>query len=82
MCGGSLELHPCSHVAHVYRDHSPYDWGRSVTDILRKNTVRLAEVWLDDYKEFYYEKIGYQLVLLHWFELLFKYFRYRIFSLS
>ena len=24
--------------------------------------MRMAEVWLDDYKQFYYEKLGYALV--------------------
>ncbi|KAH3721774.1 hypothetical protein DPMN_064722 [Dreissena polymorpha] len=61
MCGGSLEIHPCSTVAHVFRSKSPYDWGRSYSEILRHNAVRLAEVWLDDYKHFYYESIAYQL---------------------
>ena len=62
MCGGTLEVHPCSHVAHVYRFVSPYKWDGKVEDILKKNTMRLAEVWLDDYKKYYYERIGYTLV--------------------
>ncbi|KAL4222141.1 polypeptide N-acetylgalactosaminyltransferase [Mactra antiquata] len=61
MCGGSLEIHPCSIVGHIFRSKSPYNWVRPVHLILRKNTVRLAEVWLDDYKKYYYERIGYQL---------------------
>ena len=55
-------MHPCSHVAHVFRASSPYKWGKSFFEILRKNAVRMAEVWLDDYKQFYYEKLGYDLV--------------------
>ena len=66
MCGGSLEIHPCSHVGHVFRDRSPYNWGRSIGDILKKNKVRLAEVWLDDYKQFYYEQLGYNLVISYY----------------
>ena len=62
MCGGTLEVHPCSHVAHVFRFVSPYNWGGDVTNILKKNHIRLAEVWLDDYKQYYYENIGYDLV--------------------
>lgn len=61
MCGGSLEIHPCSHVSHVFRKTSPYNWGRSVHDILRKNAVRMVEVWFDDYKKFFFERIGYRL---------------------
>ena len=30
-------------------------------NVIRKNTVRLAEVWLDDYKNYYYERLKYQL---------------------
>lgn len=57
MCGGTLEIIPCSHVGHIFRKRSPYKWKPGV-NVLRKNTVRLAEVWLDDYKEIYYKRIG------------------------
>ena len=30
-------------------------------NIIRKNSVRLAEVWLDEYKNLYYERIQYDL---------------------
>ena len=62
MCGGSLEVHPCSHVSHVYRFGTPYSWDGNIASILKKNHVRVAEVWLDDYKKFYYERTGYDLV--------------------
>ncbi|XP_062587800.1 polypeptide N-acetylgalactosaminyltransferase 5-like, partial [Saccostrea cucullata] len=61
MCGGSLEIHPCSHVAHIFRAVSPYKWGKSFVEILRKNAVRTAEVWMDEYKHAYYERINYDL---------------------
>lgn len=61
MCGGSLEIHPCSHVAHLFRTISPYKWGKSFKDILRKNAVRTAEVWMDEYKHIYYERLNYDL---------------------
>ena len=57
-----MEIHPCSHVGHVFRTSSPFSWGRDIQKILRKNRVRVAEVWLDDYKRFYYGTIGYDLV--------------------
>ncbi|GFW15879.1 putative polypeptide N-acetylgalactosaminyltransferase 9 [Trichonephila clavipes] len=57
MCGGSLEILPCSHVGHIFRKRSPYKW-KSGVNVLRKNSVRLAEVWLDDYKKYYYDRIG------------------------
>ncbi len=33
-------------------------------DIVKKNAVRLAEVWLDDYKQIYYQRIGNRLVIV------------------
>ena len=51
MCGGSLVCTPCSHVGHVFRKRSPYAGASSMID---RNSIRLAEVWLDDYKEIYY----------------------------
>ncbi|XP_075168693.1 polypeptide N-acetylgalactosaminyltransferase 9 isoform X2 [Haematobia irritans] len=57
MCGGVLEIVPCSHVGHIFRKRSPYKW-RSGVNVLKKNSVRLAEVWLDDYAKYYYQRIG------------------------
>ncbi|CAL1274073.1 unnamed protein product [Larinioides sclopetarius] len=57
MCGGSLEIIPCSLVGHIFRKRSPYKWKTGV-NVLRKNSVRLAEVWLDEYKKYYYDRIG------------------------
>lgn len=57
MCGGTLEIIPCSHVGHIFRRRSPYKW-RSGVNVLKRNSVRLAEVWLDDYAKYYYQRIG------------------------
>jgi polypeptide N-acetylgalactosaminyltransferase len=57
MCGGTLEIVPCSHVGHIFRKRSPYKWISGVNVPLR-NSVRLAEVWLDDYKKYYYHRVG------------------------
>ncbi|CAF3009602.1 unnamed protein product [Rotaria socialis] len=59
-CGGELLCAPCSHVGHIFRKRSPYSWPKNV-NVVKKNTVRLAEVWLDEYKQFYYERIGHDL---------------------
>ena len=63
MCGGTLEIIPCSHVGHIFRKRSPYSWKTGV-NVVKKNSVRLAEVWLDDYKKYYYERFNYDLVSL------------------
>jgi polypeptide N-acetylgalactosaminyltransferase len=60
MCGGILEVIPCSHVGHIFREISPYTWRKNV-DVLRKNNVRLAEVWMDEFKTYYYERIDFDL---------------------
>jgi polypeptide N-acetylgalactosaminyltransferase len=60
MCGGTLEIVPCSHVGHIFRKRSPYKW-RSGVNVLRRNSIRLAEVWLDEFKRYYYDRIGHDL---------------------
>lgn len=57
MCGGSIETIPCSSVGHIYRKKSPYKW-KPGENVLLKNSVRLAEVWLDDYSEIFFKRIG------------------------
>lgn len=34
-----------------------FQW-RSGVNVLKRNSVRLAEVWLDDYAQYYYQRIG------------------------
>ncbi|CAF93469.1 unnamed protein product, partial [Tetraodon nigroviridis] len=50
-CGGSLEIHPCSHVGHVFPKKAPYSRNKALA-----NSVRAAEVWMDEYKEIYYHR--------------------------
>jgi polypeptide N-acetylgalactosaminyltransferase len=52
MCGGSLELIPCSRVGHVFRKRRPYGDGNA--DTMTKNSLRVAHVWMDEYIEHYF----------------------------
>jgi polypeptide N-acetylgalactosaminyltransferase len=52
MCGGSLEFIPCSHVGHIFRHGHPYNMTgeKGKNDVNGWNCMRVAEVWMDDYK--------------------------------
>ncbi|XP_037349807.1 polypeptide N-acetylgalactosaminyltransferase 12 [Talpa occidentalis] len=50
-CGGILETHPCSHVGHVFPKQAPYSRKKALA-----NSVRAAEVWMDEFKELYYHR--------------------------
>ena len=45
----------CSRVGHVFRKISPYSWPGGVARIINHNTQRIATVWMDDYKDFFYK---------------------------
>lgn len=48
MCGGRLEILPCSRVGHVFRRRRPYG-SPNGEDTMTYNSLRAAHVWLDDY---------------------------------
>lgn len=52
-CGGQMEIIPCSVVGHIFRTKSPHTFPNSSATITR-NLVRLAEVWMDEYKWIFY----------------------------
>uniref|UniRef100_A0A183C4D8 Glyco_trans_2-like domain-containing protein n=1 Tax=Globodera pallida TaxID=36090 RepID=A0A183C4D8_GLOPA len=56
MCGGSVEIVPCSHVGHIFRAGHPYNMTATDgnKDVHGTNSKRLAEVWMDDYKRLFY----------------------------
>ncbi|XP_077977971.1 polypeptide N-acetylgalactosaminyltransferase 11-like [Glandiceps talaboti] len=53
-CGGKLEIIPCSRVGHVFRKRRPYG-NPTGEDTMSKNSLRVAHVWMDDYKEYYFQ---------------------------
>jgi len=54
MCGGELLIATCSHVGHVFRKSTPYTFPGGTTNIVNRNNARLAEVWMDEWKDFYF----------------------------
>uniref|UniRef100_A0A8C9RJ91 Polypeptide N-acetylgalactosaminyltransferase n=1 Tax=Scleropages formosus TaxID=113540 RepID=A0A8C9RJ91_SCLFO len=49
LCGGSIEVVPCSKIAHIERAHKPYQRDLSIT--MKRNALRVAEIWMDEYKK-------------------------------
>lgn len=52
MCGGQLLIAPCSRVGHIFRKRRPYG-SPGGTDTMAHNSLRLAHVWMDQYKDQY-----------------------------
>lgn len=51
-CGGRIEVLPCSRVAHLERHHKPY--ALDLASALKRNALRVAEIWMDEYKDMVY----------------------------
>ena len=51
MCSEGIEIIPCSRVGHVFREKPPY---KSPPGSTNHNSIRVAEVWLDEFKEIFY----------------------------
>uniref|UniRef100_A0A8C1R637 Polypeptide N-acetylgalactosaminyltransferase n=1 Tax=Cyprinus carpio TaxID=7962 RepID=A0A8C1R637_CYPCA len=54
MCGGEIEIIPCSRVGHIFRGDNPYNFPKNRVKTVERNLARVAEVWLDEYKELFY----------------------------
>lgn len=54
MCGGEIEIIPCSRVGHIFRGENPYGFPKDRQKTVERNLARVAEVWLDEYKEIFY----------------------------
>ncbi|XP_034031419.1 probable polypeptide N-acetylgalactosaminyltransferase 8 [Thalassophryne amazonica] len=48
LCGGSVEVVPCSRIAHIERAHKPY--APDLRHVMKRNALRVADVWFDEYK--------------------------------
>ncbi|NXB71165.1 GALT5 acetylgalactosaminyltransferase, partial [Donacobius atricapilla] len=53
---------PCSRVGHIFRNDNPYSFPKDRVRTVERNLARVAEVWLDEYKELFYGH-AYHLVL-------------------
>lgn len=51
-CGGRIEVLPCSRIAHLERHHKPY--ALDLEPALKRNALRVAEIWMDEYKDMVY----------------------------
>lgn len=63
LCGGSMEVLPCSRVAHIERKKKPYN--SNIGFYTKRNALRVAEVWMDDYKSHVYIAWNLPLEVLH-----------------
>ncbi|CAM6053587.1 unnamed protein product [Sphagnum tenellum] len=54
MCGGRIEIAPCSRVGHVFRTWSPYKVD--VKKNVAYNNIRVAQVWMDEFKFLYFDR--------------------------
>ncbi|NXS52737.1 GALT5 acetylgalactosaminyltransferase, partial [Brachypteracias leptosomus] len=58
----SFKIVPCSRVGHIFRNDNPYSFPKDRVRTVERNLARVAEVWLDEYKDLFYGH-AYHLVL-------------------
>ncbi|KAH8345934.1 hypothetical protein KR067_009514 [Drosophila pandora] len=54
MCGGQMYDAPCSRIGHIYRGPRNHNPSPRKGDYLHRNYKRVAEVWMDEYKNYLY----------------------------
>uniref|UniRef100_A0A3Q4BWV7 Polypeptide N-acetylgalactosaminyltransferase n=1 Tax=Mola mola TaxID=94237 RepID=A0A3Q4BWV7_MOLML len=53
-CGGSMEVIPCSRVAHLNQHHQPFHY--SDQELHQKDKIRIADTWMDAYRKIFYRR--------------------------
>ena len=68
--GGAMESIPCSRVGHLYREFDRFavdtllaNNEKSIGWYLNRNDARVAEVWMDEYKQLFYDARGLEVFL-------------------
>ncbi|KAL3878932.1 hypothetical protein ACJMK2_031256 [Sinanodonta woodiana] len=54
-CGGTMVDAPCSRIGHIYRKFAPFP-NPGVGDFVGRNYKRVAEVWMDEYAQYLYDR--------------------------
>lgn len=65
-CGGRIEILPCSRIGHLERYHKPY--ALDLSAVLKRNALRVAEIWMDEYKDMVYLAWNIPLQVCHGIE--------------
>ncbi|XP_031617135.1 polypeptide N-acetylgalactosaminyltransferase 1-like [Contarinia nasturtii] len=52
LCGGAVEIAPCSRVGHYFRP-PPFSFNAEKDEVELQNNLRTAEAWMDEYKVFF-----------------------------
>ncbi|XP_060063346.1 inactive polypeptide N-acetylgalactosaminyltransferase-like protein 5 [Ylistrum balloti] len=58
MCAGRVLTVPCSKVGHLFKEGHSYSFEGDRFMIIRKNLMRVAEIWMDEYKDIFYKVSG------------------------
>ncbi|OWF40367.1 polypeptide N-acetylgalactosaminyltransferase 1-like [Mizuhopecten yessoensis] len=54
MCAGRVLTVPCSKVGHLFKEGQSYSFDGDRYTIIQKNLMRVAEIWMDEYKDVFY----------------------------
>ena len=54
MCAGGVFMAPCSHMGHIYKPRQSFTDAVEADKNWLIDAARVAEVWLDEYKQYFY----------------------------